>query len=116
MKYLFKQCQKPDFFKKPGLYGNIVDRFGIQPLNYIQGAVFFIQSFTSESLFTLSLIETMDIGKGESVEELICVLPNILMQMPRMEIVVAVLSQLMAMFSQTISKKTLKISARCESI
>ncbi|MFN6564667.1 MAG: hypothetical protein RMY28_033390 [Nostoc sp. ChiSLP01] len=52
----------------------------------------------------------MDIGKGESVEELICVLPNILMQMPRMEIVVAVLSQLMAMFSQTISKKTLKIS------
>jgi hypothetical protein len=58
----------------------------------------------------------MDIGKGESVEELIRVLPNILIQMPSMEIVVAVSSQLMAKFSQTIPKKILKINARCENI
>ncbi|MDM9582952.1 hypothetical protein [Nostoc sp. GT001] len=116
VKYLFKQHQKPDFCKKPGLYGNIVDKFEIPPLNYIQGAVFFLQSFTSQSLSTLSPVKTMDTSKVESVKESIRVLPNTLMQMPSMGIVVDVSSQLMAKFSQTIPKQRLKINSRSESI
>lgn len=116
VKYLFKQHQKPDFCKKPGLYGNIVDEFGnTAPQLHSRGCIFF-QSFTSQSLSTLSPVKTMDISKGESVKELIRVLPNTLMQMPSMGIVVDVSSQLMAKFSQTIPKQRLKINSRSESI
>ncbi|MHC5743069.1 MAG: hypothetical protein ACYTXT_14330 [Nostoc sp.] len=58
----------------------------------------------------------MDISKGESVKELIRVLPNTLMPMPSMGIVVDVSSQLMAKFSQKIPKQRLKINSRSESI